>query len=135
MGLQRAIWWIKGEALPAGAAYLLTKLGLDSKLAPSLIRYLTNIGTHNPESNSFVIGSYDAYIQTGQSTRSSFYSLPETTYSILKNAGNRYWQAPNGQFMNDMMNAGKQLFIDQAEGTRIGNGLLFELQMITNYWK
>lgn len=41
--------------------------------------------------------------------------------------------------MNDMMNAGKQLFIDQAfgKGPEPGGGLLFELQLViqNNYWK
>jgi RHS repeat-associated protein len=139
--LQRSIWkagwWINGELLPTAAAYLLTKLGLDSPLSPALVNFLADIGTHNPESNSFVVGSYDAYIQTGDSAGYSYYSIPEKSYELLAKAGDKFWQAPNGLFIDKMMNANKALFIDQAEIAKIlpGKGLNFELNLLQNYWK
>ena len=113
----------------------MTKLVLDSSISPYLVSYLANAGTHNPDSQSFIIGGWPEYIITGGENVSSYYSLPGNVYNILKGAGDEYWQAPNELFITRAWEAGKELFIDLAEGKFIGNGLDFELRILEGLGK
>jgi len=132
--LQRQVWkaeWAISDIAADAVGAILGKIGMDSKLGTFLMNQVQKYTTHNPNSNTMVLGSYPHYINTGAAKGHSYYSVNNATlYKVLEKAG--WAQSLNNNAVYDGMSTHKTMLIDFQAAT-IGDGLQNELDILDSF--
>ena len=130
-GLQRASWragWALSDAAEGALAWLLNKVGQNSRAGQVLMATFDNIALHNPKSSTMVIGQFPNYVNAGKQNGYTYYQLPNIVYNALNRAG--WSQTNNANAIINSVQTGRNILIDAPN--YIGPGLQFELGILNN---